>query len=96
LTDAKVALVSSYRTKIEAQMLTDLREWLDDIEENYGPAYVLEAYAFVGAVGFTPDDEEPADDGDSFSRSAVGFYCSDSRAWAQVGILRRALTIAEE
>jgi hypothetical protein len=86
--------MSSYRAKLEAQMLADLREWLDGIEEHYGPTYALEVYAFVGAVGFTPDGEEP-DDGESFARSAVGFRFSDSRQWAQVGILRQALSIVE-
>ncbi len=44
----------SYREKIEAQITKELREWLDGIEERYGPNYEMEAYAFVGAVGFTP------------------------------------------
>lgn len=86
--------MSTYRAKLEAQIIDELRQWLDGIEERYGPAYALEAYAFVGAVGFTPDGEE-ADEGGSFSRSSVGYHCSDSRQWAQVGILRQALAIAE-
>jgi len=86
--------VSTYRAKLEAQIITELRQWLDGIETHYGPTFALEAYAFVGAVGFTPDGEEP-DEGESFARSAVGYHCSDSRQWAQVGILRRALLTAE-
>src|SRR4051794_26868459 len=91
---AKVAPVSTYRSKLEAQIVDELRQWLDDLDERYGPAYALEAYAFVGAVGFTPEGEEPIES-DSFARSAVGYHCSDSRQWAQVGILRRALSMAE-
>jgi hypothetical protein len=90
----KVASMTTYRAKIEEQIIKDLGEWLDTIEEQYGPAYALEAYAFVGAVGFTPEGEEP-EAGASFARSAIGYHCSDSRAWAQVGILRGALEIAE-
>jgi hypothetical protein len=86
--------MSTYRQKLETQIVTELRQWLDGIEEHYGPTFALEAYAFVGAVGFTPDGEEVADD-ESFARSAVGYHCSDSRHWAQVGILRQALLMAE-
>ena len=86
--------MSTYREKLEEQVTHDLREWLDGIEEAYGPNFALEAYAFVGAVGFTPEGEEP-DTGESFARSAVGYHCSDSRHWAQVGLLRQALMMAE-
>jgi hypothetical protein len=86
--------MSTYRAKLEAQIVDELRRWLDALDERYGPAYALEAYAFIGAVGFTPEHEEPAE-GESFAQSAVGYHFSDSREWAQVGILRRALSIAE-
>ncbi len=84
----------TYREKLEEQVVLELHEWLDTVERQYGPNFALEAYAFVGAVGFTPEGEEP-DDGESFARSAVGYHCSDSRAWAQVGLLRQALRMAE-
>lgn len=64
------------------------------IEERYGPTYALEGYAVVGAVGFTPEGEEP-ESGESFARSAVGCHCFDSRRWAQTGLLRQALLMAE-
>jgi hypothetical protein len=86
--------MSTYREKLEVQILSEMREWLDGIEERYGPSFALEAYAFVGAVGFTPEGEEPGE-GEAFARSAVGYHCSDSRHWAQVGILRQALLMAE-
>jgi hypothetical protein len=86
--------MSTYRAKLETQIIEELHEWLDTIEERFGPTFALEAYAFVGAIGFTPEGEEP-DAGESFARSAVGYHCSDSRQWAQVGILRRALEMAE-
>jgi hypothetical protein len=54
----------------------------------------LENYAFLGAVGFPPPGDHPEED-ESFARSAVGYRCSDSRHWAQVGLLRQALSIAE-
>jgi hypothetical protein len=60
----------------------------------YGPNFGLEVYALVGAVCFTPEGEEPAE-GEAFARSAVGYRCSDSRPWAQVGLLRQALSMAE-
>ena len=75
-------------------MVADLRRWLDDIEEDYGPNFALESYAFVTAVGFTRAGEK-AEAGESYARTAVGYYCSDSRGWVQVGLLRRALLIAE-
>jgi hypothetical protein len=80
--------MTTYRQKLEEEIAADLRAWLDSIEEHYGPTFALENYAFVGAVGFTPPGEEP-DDGDSFARSAVGYHCSDSRQWAQVGLFRK-------
>ena len=86
--------MSSYRQKLEEQIVGELREWLDTIEEEYGPTYALESYAFVGAIGFTPEGEEP-EAGESFARSAVGYHCSDARHWAQVGLLRQALLMAE-
>jgi hypothetical protein len=86
--------MTTYREKLEEQLIKELREWIDTIEERYGPTFGLENYAFVGAVGFTPPGEEP-EEGESFARSAVGFHCSDSRHWAQVGLLRQALLIAE-
>ena len=86
--------MATYRQKLEDEIIADLRGWLDVIEEQYGPIFALEAYSFVGAVGFTPEGDEPAA-GDSFARSAVGFHCSDSRPWAQVGLLRQALLMAE-
>lgn len=79
---------------MEEQVVRELRHWLDGLEERYGPKFALEAFAFVGAVGFTPEDEEP-EEGESFARSAVGYHCSDSRHWAQVGLLREALLMAE-
>lgn len=84
----------TYREKLEEQVVRDLHQWLDDVERQYGPNFALEAYAFVGAVGFTPGGEEP-DEGESVARSAVGYHCSDSRAWAQIGLLRQALLMAE-
>jgi hypothetical protein len=86
--------MTSYRQKLEEEIVADLRAWLDSIEEQYGPTFALETHAFVGAVGFTPAGEEPQD-GDFFARSAVGYHCSDSRQWAQVGLLRKALLMAE-
>ena len=86
--------MTTYREKLEVDLIAELRSWLDSVEDNYGPTFALEAYGFIGAVGFTPDGEEPADH-DSFSRSAIGFHFSDSRQWAQIGILRKALEIAE-
>ena len=86
--------MSTYCQKLEEQIVVELREWLDTMEGQYGPAYALESYAFVGAVGFTPEGEEPGP-GESFARSAVGYHCSDSRQWAQLGLLRQALLIAE-
>jgi hypothetical protein len=79
---------------LEEQIIAELREWLDAIEDRYGPSYALENYGFVGGVGFTPEGEEP-DGGDSFGWSAVSFHFSDSRQWAQVGLLRKALLMAE-
>jgi hypothetical protein len=75
-------------------VIADLREWLDGIEERYGPNFAIEAYGFLGAVGFTPRGDEAPDD-ESFSDSAVGFWCSDGRHWAQVGLLRSALSSVE-
>ena len=86
--------MSTYRQKIEEELRADLSAWLDAIEENYGPQFALENYAFIGAVGFTPEGEEPAS-GESFARSAVGYQCSDARQWAQAGLLRQALLMAE-
>ena len=86
--------MGTYRQKLEDEMVADLRRWLDVIEEQYGPAFALEAYSFVGAVGFTPESEEP-DAGEMFTRSAVGYHCSDPRSWAQIGLLRQALLMAE-
>jgi hypothetical protein len=86
--------MATYRDKLEEQVVRELHQWLDDIEGQYGPNFALEAYAFIGAVGFTPDGEEPHE-GESFARSAVGYHCSDSRHWAQVGLLREALLMAE-
>lgn len=86
--------MATYRQKVEDEIVADLRDWLDVIEEQYGPAFALENYAFVAAVGFTPEGEEP-EDGESFARSAVGYRCSDARHWAQVGLLRQALMMAE-
>lgn len=86
--------MATYRENLEKQVARDMHEWLDGIEERYGPNFTLEAYAFVGAVGLTPEDEEP-DEGESFARSAVGYHCSDSRHWAQVGLLQQALRMAE-
>jgi hypothetical protein len=86
--------MTTYRQKLEEQVIRDLRGWLDEIEHRYGPNFGVEAYALVGAVGFTPDGEEPAD-GEPFARSAVGYRCSDRRHWAQVGLLRQALLMAE-
>jgi hypothetical protein len=86
--------MATYREKLEEQVMGELHQWLDEVEAQYGPNFALEAYAFVGAFGFTPDDEEP-DENESFARSAVGYHCSDSRHWAQVGLLREALLTAE-
>jgi hypothetical protein len=86
--------MSTYRHKLEEQIIVELREWLDAIEEQYGPTFGLESYAFIGAVGFTPEGEE-AEAGESFARSAVGYHCSDARHWAQIGLMRQALLIAE-
>jgi hypothetical protein len=85
---------SSYRAKLEAEMIEELRDWLDTIEDRYGPTFALDAFGFIGAVAFTPDGEEP-DEGESYASTSVGYRLSDSRQWAQVGILRQALAVAE-
>jgi hypothetical protein len=86
--------MNTYRHKVEAEMIEHLRGWLDAIEEHYGPTFALEAYAFVGAIGFTPEGDEP-EGNEPFARSAVGYHSSDSRHWAQIGMLRQALLLAE-
>ena len=86
--------MDTYRQKLEEQIIGELREWLDAIEERYGPAYALESYAFVGGVGFTPQGEEPDRD-ESFGWNSVSYRFSDSRSWVQVGLLRKALLMAE-
>ncbi len=94
LTSEYARCMTTYRQKLEEQVIADLRGWLNEIEERYGPNFALEAYALVGAVGFTPDGETPAES-EAFARSAVGYHFSDSRHWAQLGILRQALLMAE-
>jgi hypothetical protein len=62
-------------------VIADAREWLDGIEERYGPNFAIEVYGFLGAVGFTQEGDDAPDD-ESFSDSAVGFWSSDGRHWA--------------
>lgn len=86
--------MATYQQKLEDEIVAELRNWLRVLEERYGPSFALENYAFVGAIGFTPEGEEP-EDGESFVQSAVSYHCSDGRPWAQVGLLRQALLTAE-
>jgi len=87
--------MSTYRQQVEEEIVAELRTWLDTVEEEYGPNYALEGYAFLAALGFTPEGEEP-EPGQSFARSAIDFRCSDPRRWRQVGLLRQALRMTEE
>jgi hypothetical protein len=86
--------MSTYREKLEAEIATLVREFLDSAEEHYGGLPHFDVYGIVGAVSFTPADEEPLSD-EAFSRDAVSFRFSDLRQWAQVGVLQRALRLAE-
>jgi hypothetical protein len=84
----------TYRQKLEDEIVADIREKLDDIEEEYGPTFTMDYHAFVYAVSSPPTVEE-VEAGESFPRVVVGFICSDSRGWMQAGLLRRALRIAD-
>jgi hypothetical protein len=64
-------------------MVRDLREWLDAIAESFGPKFEVEVYAFVMALEFPDDGTGPG--------SAVATWCSDTRHWAKIGLLRQAL-----
>lgn len=83
--------MSTYREELEAKIISDVRQWLDNNEEVYGPTYEVQGWAFLGAVNWTPEGgEAPADE--AFSLAAVSSWFSDTNAWFKVGLLQMALT----
>ena len=86
--------MSTYREQVEAEVAELTRNFLDATEERYGELPHVDVFGIVIAVSYTPDDAEPDDD-QAFSHDAVGYRFSDQKPWIQVGILRKALLMAE-
>ena len=86
--------MATYRDQIEAEIIALTREFLDSTEERYGTLPHIDVFGIVAAVSYTPIDAEPDDD-QAFTHDAVGFRFSDQKPWVQIGVLRKALLLAE-
>jgi hypothetical protein len=86
----RLAAMSNYREQLEAKIISDVRQWLDNNDETYGPTYEIQGSAFLGAVNWTPKGGEvPVDE--AFSLAAVSSWFSDTNAWFRLGLLQMAL-----
>lgn len=86
--------MATYREQIETEIIALTREFLDSTEERYGTLPHIDVFGVIVAVSYTPDEAEPDDD-QVFTHDAVGFRFSDQKPWVQIGVLRKALLLAE-
>jgi hypothetical protein len=86
--------MSTYREQVEAEINSLTRDLLDATAERYGALPHVDVFGIVIAVSYTPEDGEPDHD-QPFSHDAVGYRFSDQKPWVQVGVLRKALKLAE-
>jgi hypothetical protein len=86
--------MKSYREQVEAEVAALTRDLLDSAEEHYGVVPHVDVFGVVVAVSYTPDGAEPDDD-QAFTHDAVSYRFSDQKPWVQVGVLRKALRLAE-
>jgi len=86
--------IASYREQVEAEIAALTRDLLDSAEEHYGAVPHVDVFGVVVAVSYTPDDAE-LDDDQAFTHDGVSYRFSDQKPWVQVGVLRKALLLAE-
>jgi hypothetical protein len=77
------------RDRLLAELTSYADSWLDGAIDQYGEDFSLGTMAIVFEVEFPPSVP------DGIAGTDVGWTCSDHRNWAQAGLFRRAMLLAE-